>query len=92
MSNANVYTLSRIFGKYVLDSSQLATTRGCCLTSFWWHLLGELEESAFTFTVSEDEFNQIKQKKAGTVGLGLSEYLRRSGLNQRLLISWNRKS
>ncbi len=33
--------------------------------------------------VSEDEFNQIKQK-AGTVGLGLSEYLRRSGLNQRL--------
>ena len=33
--------------------------------------------------VSEDELNQIKQK-AGTVGLGLSEYLRRSGLNQRL--------
>ncbi len=33
--------------------------------------------------VSEDEFNQIKQK-AGTVGLGLSEYLRCSGLNQRL--------
>ena len=33
--------------------------------------------------VSEDEFNLIKQK-AGTVGLGLSEYLRRCGLNQKL--------
>lgn len=33
--------------------------------------------------VSEDEYNRIKQK-AIAVDLGLSEYLRRCGLNQKL--------